>query len=881
MNATSLLGRLKGLWRTFFHRRQMEKELDEEIRCHLDLLTEQKIGEAMNPQEARRAARIELGGVEQIKEEVRAVRTGAWLASLAQDIRFGLRMLRKKPGFTVVAVLTLALGIGATAAMFTVVDGVVLRSLHYPDADRIVAIDTRWTDSGKEIPRIAGGDLQDLRGAAESFEALSYYDGGEMGVQVNGGADFGGVYQVDSDFFRVFAVPPSVGRTFGAGDAGRSAVVSPAFAERNFGSESAALGRTVGIEGTAYEIVGVMPPMFRFPTEPQVWAAVSPAPENTNRTAYNYHVVAKLEAGLSPEMADAQLLSLANGLATAFPNSNRNKSFAVEPLQRQLAEPVRTSLFLLMAAVALVLLIACANVANLMVARSTVRVRELAMRAVLGAGRKRLVRQLLLEGTLLALVASLFGIVLAMWMTKSLLIVGGRFIPGPLLADIQFGWRVLAFAVATAFFTSVLFGTAPAWQAARLDLQTAIRGGGTGGVLGGGPSKLQNSLVVAQVALSLTLAIGGGLLIRTLLALRGSPLGYRTQGILVTYASAPARTLAEALRDGRAFDDLFARPRKRPGVVSVAGAMGLPAGEYGSNGSFAIEGKQSFSGDLRLLPYAGFRLASPGYFATMGIPILRGRDFSESDLYDRPFVAIISDSLARQNFPNEDPIGHRIMCGLDSPKWMTVVGIVGDVRQSSPAAQPGPELYMPLRQHPFMASDVEVVVRTFDDPKSLIPAVESTIRGLDPAIAVRFTTMNELVSDSIGAQRFRAVLASTFAILALLLALSGMYGVMSYLTAQRTAEFGLRSALGASPGNILRLVLRRAVLLAAIGVTAGLLLSVIGGGLLSSMLFGVRSADMLTYGLVISIVFPVVVLAAALPAWRASRVDPMVALRHE
>lgn len=864
-----------------FNSQSGDRELAGEWASHLEMHIEENLNAGMSPEEARRQALIRLGGIEQTKENYRERRGLPWLESVLQDICFGLRMLRKNPDFTTVAILTLALGISATTAMFTVVDGVVLRSLRYPDADRIVAIDTHFSDSGHEIPHVSGGDLQDLRGATDSFAALSYYGGGETGVQVNGGADFGGVYQVDPDFFRVFAVPPIVGRAFARGDAGRSAVVSVGFAERNFGSDSAALGRTVGVEGREYEIVGVMPPMFRFPTEAQVWAAVSAVPENTNRTAYNYHVLARLNPGVSPKVADARLLSVANSLAAAFPDSNRNKSFVVEPLREQLAAPVRTSLFVLMAAVALVLLIACANVANLMVARATARVRELTMRAVLGAGRGRLVRQLLLESILLALVACFLGVVLALWITKGLLMLGGRFIPGPLLADIHFDWRVLAFALATALLTSVFFGIAPAWQVVRLDLQSAIKGSSTGAVLGGGPSKLQNSLVVAQIALSLTLAVGGGLLFHTLLALRSSPLGYRTQGILITYASAPARTLAEALQDGRSFDDLFARLRKVPGVVSVAGAMGLPAGEYGSNGSFAIEGKQSFTGDLRLLPYAGLRLASPGYFATMGIRILRGRDFSETDLYDRPFVVIVSDSLARQNFRGEDPIGHRIMCGLDSPKWMTIVGVVGDVRQSSPAVQPGPALYMPLRQHPFMANDAEVAVRTSGDPKSLIPAVEHTIRHVNPEIAVRFTTMTDLVSDSIGAQRFRAVLASAFAALALLLALSGMYAVMSYVTAQRTAEFGLRSALGAQRGNIIRLALRGAIGMATIGALVGILLSMVAGRLLSSMLFGVTSLDAATYALVLAIVVPVIVLAAAVPAWRASRVDPMVALRYE
>jgi predicted permease len=395
--------------------------------------------------------------------------------------------------------------------------------------------------------------------------------------------------------------------------------------------------------------------------------------------------------------------------------------------------------------------------------------------------------------------------------------------------------------------------------------------------------------VIAQIALSLTLAISAGLLIRTLVALERSQLGYRTEGVLVAYADVPARTLPEALEAGRIFEDLFVRLRRLPGVTSAAGAMGLPAGQYDSNGSFAIEGRQSFlddngqpvPGDLSHLPNAGFRLSSPQYFATMGIPLLRGRDFNDADLYDRSFVAIVSESLARQNFPNEDPIGHRVQCGLDSPKWMTIVGVVGDVRQSSPAAEPGPEIYMPLRQHPFVANEVEVVIRTAGDAKTLIPAAQKTIHNLDPEIAMKFTTMNELVSDSIGAQRFRTALASIFAVLAVLLALSGMYAVMSYVSAKRTAEFGLRSALGAQQSNLVLLVLRGAIGMAGIGLAIGAVLSVATGRLLSSMLFGVKNLDPFTYAVVIAIVVPVILLASAIPARRASLADPVTALRCE
>ena len=835
----------------------------------------------MSRKDALRAVRLERGSLEVSKEIVRSAGWESFVEACWRDLRFGLRILRKSPGFTAVAVLTLALGIGASTAMFTVVDGVMLKSLRYPDAQRIVAIHTKWIDSGNEIPLTAGGDLLDLRGAPGSFAAFSYYHGGEFGVQLSHGADFGGIYLVDPNFFDVFEVPPALGRTFTAEDADRAAVISSGFAERNFGSARMALGQSVGIEGKLYEIVGVMPRMFQFPREAQVWVAASPTPNNTNRGGYNYHCIARLRQGVSMQVVDAQLLSLANRLAAAFPDTNRNKTFIALPLQDALAAPVRTTLLLLMAGVGLVLVIACANVANLMLARATSRMSEIAVRAVLGAGRVRLVVQLLSESLVLALAAGLLGVGIAAWGTRALLVVGRRFVPAPLLANTQFDWRVLTFALAVSFLTSILFGIAPAWQATRVDLQAAIKHSETRGLLSGGSSRLRNALVIAQIALSLMLAIGAGLLFRTLLALQRSPMGYRTEGILVTYASAPARTLPEALQDMRTFDDLFARLRRLPGVASAAGAMGLPTGQYDANGEFAIEGKQSLAGDLRNLPHAGFRLASPGYFSTMEIPLLRGRDFNDGDVFDRPFVVIISASLARQYFSGEDAIGHRIQCGLDSSKWMTVVGVVGDVRQYSPAARPEPELYMPMRQHPFSATDMEVVVRAIGDPRALIPAVEKAIHDTDPEIALKFTTMSDMVSDSIGAQRFRTVLTSTFAVLALLLALSGMYAVMNYVTRRRTGEFGLRSALGAQRGNIVALVLRGALKVAGIGVAIGLALSIITARLFESMLFGVKSLDATTYGIVIVIVLPVVVLAAAVPSWRASQVDPMVALRYE
>jgi putative ABC transport system permease protein len=541
-----------------------------------------------------------------------------------------------------------------------------------------------------------------------------------------------------------------------------------------------------------------------------------------------------------------------------------------------------------MGAVGLVLLIACANVANLMLARAAGRSRELAVCSALGASRGHLIAQLLAESTVLGVLAAVLGIALSVVATKTLLSVGSQFVPTTLLAGITLDWRVLAFALVAALLTSFFFGIAPALQATRVNLQDALKQGGTRGLLGGGSSSLRSSLVVGQIAVSLVLAIGAGLLVRTLMALHDANLGYRTVGILVAYAHMPAHTPAEHEEAGRFFDKVINRLRQLRGVINAAEAYGLPTGEYGSNGYLAVDAPHSFldmlnTTDFRKLPHADFSAASPGYFSTIGMRLLRGRDFNDGDNSDRPLVAVISESLARQVFPNQDPLGHRIGCGFDlvSMKGMTIIGVVSDVRQDSPASQPGPALYVPLDQHPERADQVELVVRTSGNPDALLPVVQKTIRDMNSQVATKFTTMTELVNDSVGAQRFRSALASSFAGLALLLSISGMYAVMSYVTTRRTSEFGLRSALGAQPGSIVGLVLGDAAKMAFAGVIVGVLLSLTAGRLLRSMLFGLKSTDAVTYIGVVALVLPIIVLAAVLPAWRSSQVDPMVALRNE
>jgi len=759
----------------------------------------------------------------------------------------------KNPGFAIVAVLTLALGIGANTAIFSIVNGVLLSPLRYADANRIVALSTSST------PRISGGDLADIRADGQVFEALSYYYGGEMGVQVAGRAEFTGIFFVNPGFFRVFGVSPLYGRWLETGDLDRAAVISLPFAERNFGNAASALGNKLRFENRTYEIAGVVPATLDFPGKANVWLPAPETSRNLSRTVYNA-VIGKLKPGITLAAANARL-RIFQGIVAI-------------PLRDRLVGPVRGTLYFLMGAVALVLLIACTNVANLLLARATARSRETAVKAALGARRWHIIRPLLMESAVLALIGGALGLLLAQLGTAFV----GR-LPLPRLSEVRVDWMVLGFTFCISLLAVFFFGLAPAWQAARVDLHEVLK---SRGKLGGGSSpRLRNALVVAQIALSFVLAIGAGLLLRSFLTLTNVQLGYRTEGILVMYAHAPARSLEEHVGVGRLFETLREQLNGLPGVTSVAAAMGLPTGQYGSGDSYAVEGKHRFAGGQNL-PQAGFRLASPAYFHTMGIPLIGGREFSPRDEYDAPFVAIVSQALARQSFPNEDPIGRRLQCGLDAPsKWMTIVGVVGDVRQQWPASAPVPELYMPLKQHPYFANELQVVVRGTLPPDSLIAPVRERVRALNPEIAMKFTRMDTMVADTIAKPRFRTLLIGVFAALALLLAMAGVYGVMNYVVTLRTPEFGLRVALGATSGNVVRLVLGRALRLAAVGLATGLALSLAASSLMSSMLYGLKATDAITYAIVVGAVTPVILLAAAIPAWRATQIDPLTALREE
>lgn len=796
------------------------------------------------------------------------------------------RGLRQAPGFVAMAVLTLALGIAATTALFSVVNAVLLNPLSIPNAHRIVALNTYWAEKAKTTPGITGGDFTDLRQSASSFDAMATYFGGELGVGLGSvSTRFAETFFVDPNFFRALAITPVLGHLPPSDRFTATAVVTSNFARANFGNIPRALGQTLRVDGKPSEIVAVLDTRLAFPEKAEVWITGPLNPESENRTAFNYRAIARRKEGVSEAQMQTELTALGSRLAALHPDSNRGKSFRAPSLESQVAAPVRTTLLFLFGAAGLLLLIACANVTNLMLARAATRTREMAIRLSLGSSAARIFQLLLAEGAAIGVAAVLLGLGLAYAalhlvypvLPASIPNAAGVLAPQP---------SVLLFACAIAILTVTACSLVPALQLRKSDTAELLKqGGGRGSVAGTG--RTSNLIMVAQIALCCLLCVCAALLSRTLLALGDAPLGFTPEGVLVVYAHQPAQGLTEHLGAIRTFESVLDKVRRVPGVRSAAAVMGLPTGRYGSNGSYLVEGvhvapgQDPFKqfGTVRTLPYATFAVASPHYFQTAGIRLVAGRDFNEHDHYDAPFTAVVSEALARQSFGSESPIGRRIYCGLDSPKPMTIVGVVTDIHQDSPASKAEPEIYMPYGQHPFYANELTLTVRTGSNPMQLAPLVRGAVHQAAPFMALRFTTLSEMVEDSIAAPRFRAQLALGFALLAVGLAMAGVYGLMSYFVAERTNEMGVRIALGATPAALMTLVTGRALRLAAAGLAIGLAGSIALSRIAETFLFGVGRLDPFTYAIGAALVLLVVLLAAMLPSWRAARVNPTVVMR--
>ena len=799
------------------------------------------------------------------------------------DLKFAFRSLCKNPGFTVLAVLVMGLGIGANTAMFSVVNSVLLKPLDYREPDRLVRLSSFWKTNSAH-GQVSAPDFHDWHDQGTAFSAMAYYDNdAEVAIGARSGAEYGSVAEVTPEFFRVFTVEPFVGRLFTPeevqpGSAG-AVVISYSYWQSHFGGSPNVLGQTLRMADKVFPITGVLPPRFHFPDKTDIWFPANTVfPETASRSAHNYLVAARLKPGVAVEEAQAQMSAVGARLEQQYPDSNRNKSVLVTSMRDEMVGDVRTTLYLLLGAVSLVLLIACANMANLLLAKATSRTREMAIRAALGASRGRIVRQLITESVVLAAASGVAGLLLAVWGSNALVALAPRNVPR--LAETSIDGGVLAFTFGVSIVASLLFGLAPAIHASRVDLNDALKQGAARAVVGGGAGRIRAALVVAEIALSVVLLAGAGLLMRSFVAMHNVALGFRPENVLVMGSSVPASDLEGHRRATRFYKALLAEAAALPGV-SAAGATRIPPGNVGSWGGYWIDYLPAREGGSVSAPQAVFSVVAPGTFATLGIPLKLGRDLNAGDVYDAPFTAVINEALARRSFAGQDPMGRLIFCGFDSPKPMKIVGIVGDIRQRGPARDPQPEIYMPYEQHPGAATSMSVLIRTAADPAGLFETMRRKARQTSPDVPVKFTTLETLLAENVAAPRFRTLLLGVFAGLAVCLAMAGVYGVMAYVVGQRSNEIGLRMALGASPATVMGLVLRQGLALAGIGLAIGLCGAVAATRLLTKMLFEVQPGDPVTYAGVVVLLGVVALAASYIPARHATRVDPLIALRQE
>jgi predicted permease len=867
--------------RSLFTRAKLEQELDEELQYHLERQIEADVAAGISREEARFAALRSLEGFEQRKEECRDMRRLNLLENAVQDVRYGIRSLRKNPGFAVVTVLVMALGIGANTAVFSVVNSVLLKPLAYRDPDRIVTLASAWK-SGATERLVTLPDFRDWHDQSTAFSAMACYRSSEEPTRATSETEYVRVARVSPEFFRVLAVEPAIGRQFDAQEEKSNdsavALISYSYWQSHLGGNSGVLGTSVHIAGQRLLIVGVLPPRFHFPENSDIWRPLDAVDRTLPRTSFSFLAVGRLKPNVSMEQARAQLASIAGRLENQYPDSNKNRSVAVTGMRDDMVSNVRLTLYLLLGAVCLVLLIACANVATLLLTKATARTREIAIRAAVGAGRSRILRQLITESLLLAFIAGAVGLMVAWLITKGLIDLAPADVPR--LAEAGIDSRVLVFTACISLACSLLFGMIPAIHASRLDLNDALKQGGARAAGAGRSSRLREALVVVEIALSVMLLAGAGLLMKSFVALNNVALGFRPERVLLMKTSYPASDPAGEERAGRFFKQLVSEISTAPGVSAAGATMGPPGHVESAGGYWTDHLPQRITQEGTL--DAVFSVVTPGTFRALGIPLKRGRDFTDSDAAGAPLATVINETLARKAFPGQDPIGRLLFAGFDSDKAMKIVGIVGDVRQWGPARRPDSEIYMPFEQHMAGAgTTLIVVVRTAGVPEALTDTLRRRVHELAPDVPVKFTTMQASLYEEVAAPRFRTLLLGIFAGLSICLAVAGVYGVTAYVAGQRLNEIGLRVAMGATPRQVLRLILSRAIVIATAGMALGFAGSVIGARLITALLFEVASDDPVIYSAVAVLLGSVTLLASYLPARRASRLDPLIALRQE
>jgi predicted permease len=854
----------------------VRRDVDDEIAFHLEQRQREFAARGLDQAGARDAALRRFGNVARVAEACRAIdeqwhrekRRASMVNDLKRDLAYAARSLIKAPAFTTVAVLTLALGIGATTVMFSVVHAVLIRPLPFADPDRLVTT------------RGSLADLRDLQAASASFEDVAFWASNQFTLRLDGDAQqvLGG--QVTTNLFPLLGVQPLLGRGFSPDDDRQNVVVlgHPLWLSR-FGGDPAVLGRTVQLSGASYTVIGVAPPWFRFPTaEFQLWAPLGlldrDAPQQAANRAFRiFSAVGRLAPGVTLEQAQADAQGLGARLAREFPATNDGISFTIQRLYDRLVGDTKPALTILLGVVALLLLIACANVANLLLARTTVREREIAIRVALGAGRGRLVRQLLTESLALAGAGGVLALLVAKWGLVLLPSVLEARVPR---ADgIRVDGTVLAFSAAATILTGILFGLAPALLAAR-GPATPLKDSGraTGGGVRG--RRVRRAIVAVQTALAVVVLIGAGLLVRSFAALAGRDAGFDAKHVVSFNVG--FLTLPDAASRVQAASHLIERVSQVPGVEAAGAATGLAVATPQRGTRFAVEGRTLAADE----DGAYFIAATPGYFAALKTPVLRGRAIDGRDTAASGAVALINQTLAEQLFPGQDPVGRRLklLNPEQSPEWRTIAGVVGDVKYRGLDEEAVPTIYTPFAQTPFMW--LYAVVRTPQPLEATTSALRTIVPSVHPSLtAANIRPMEDIIANSVAVPRFNMLLLSAFAALALVLTAVGIYGVIAYSVAQRTHEIGVRMAVGAARADVVRLVLKDAVLVAGAGVALGIGAAAMLSRLMTSLLFEVTARDPLTFAMGGGAILLVALAASGIPALRATRVEPVTALRAE
>jgi putative ABC transport system permease protein len=881
------------LWRELVYivrrinRGRAERELDEEIQAHIEMEIEENISDGMTREQARLAALKQFGNVTLAKEDSRAMWGGRLIETFWQDLRYGVRMLAGKPFFTAVAVLALALGIGTNTAIFSAVNAVLLRPLPFADPDRVVNLFGASVEEPDTRGEFSYPDFLDYKTRSQTLEHVAAYLG--SGAILSGGDEPERVTGVDvsAELFPLLGVEPLLGRVFTAEEdkigAPALTVLSYDFWQSRFGGDPALIGQTIKLGGSR-TVIGVMPPGFKFPlaTENpiQYWEPLaSPyvARWMDKRDGIILPLVAKLKPGVSVEQAQAELSQIAASLAAEYPATNTNRRIRVISMHDDLVRDIRPALLVLFGAVGFVLLIACANVANLLLARATARAKEMAIRSALGASRARIVRQLLVESILLASLGGAAGVLLAYWGLDLLVAMSPAGLPR--VEQIGLDARVLGFTLLISVLTGILFGLTPALQASRVNLNEVMKEASRGSSAVGSRKQLRSALVVAEVALSLMLVIGAGLLVKSFARLLSTDPGYDAEGVLVMDLPISSSKYPKPEQQAAFFQQLASRVEALPGVAGAGLTTLMPLGQRDIVYSFNVEGRAPVSpGDE---PAARYQIISPNYFEVMKMPLRVGRAFTEQDTAAAPQVIIINEAFARRYFPDENPLGKRLLSTEADQPPREIVAVVGDVRQLGLDQDAVEVMYVSHLQEP--TTRMNLVARSASGkPADIALALRSAIREMNKdQIIWRTQTMSEMLSSSVASRRFNMVLLGAFAAMALALAAIGIFGVMSYSVTQQTHDIGIRMALGAQKSDVMRMVFGQGLRLVSVGLVLGLFGAFAVTRVLATLLYGVSTTDPAVFAGVAGLLAAVALMACYLPARRAMKINPMTALRYE